>query len=210
MSVRFAGSWGVHFPLNPDQLKRVEAVLANSCSHRELLTTYNLVESCLVPSSHKMEDAVIGALNRKRSRPHTAKQDQNKDAPTAKRVNIVQQVLPLKTLPPPPTKVGETSGAATDPASSSPPVGLRSRLSDNRAEHLAPYINEFSKLVSKKDLKVFDGSTLGKLVGAMQYSAFHLGCMATYYKAKVGRYDRKMNEDIHSARTKADAAEKKA
>ncbi|GAY66436.1 hypothetical protein CUMW_248740 [Citrus unshiu] len=177
------GSWGVHFLLKPDQLKRVEAVLANSCSSRELITTYNLLESCLVPPGHKKEDA---------------------------RVNIVQQVAPLQTLPPPPAKVGETSGAATDPASSSPPVGPRSRLSDPRTEHLVPYLNELSKLVSKKDLEDFDGCTLGELVGAMQYSAFHLSCMTTYYKAKVGRYDRKMKEDIQSATSRADVAEKKA
>ncbi|GAY56589.1 hypothetical protein CUMW_173080, partial [Citrus unshiu] len=204
------GSWGVHFPLQPDKLKRVEAVLANSCSSRELITTYNLLESCLVPPGHKMEDAVIGALTRKRHRPQTAKRDQSKDGPTAKRVNIVQQVPPLKTLPPPPAKVGETSGATTDPTSFSPPVGPRSRSSDNRVEHLVPYLNELSKLVSKKDLEDFDGCSLGELVGAMQYSAFHLSCMATYYKAKVGRYDRKMKEDIQSATTRADVAEKKA
>ena len=210
MSVCIAGSWGVHFPLQPDQLKRVEVVLANSCSSRELITTYNLLESCLVPPGHKMEDAVIGALTRKRHRPQTAKRDQSKDAPTAKRVNIVQQVPPLKTLPPPPAKVGETSGATTDPTSFSPPVGPRSRSSDNRVEHLVPYLNELSKLVSKKDLEDFDGCSLSELVGAMQYSAFHLSCMATYYKAKVGRYDRKMKEDIQSATTRADVAEKKA
>ncbi|XP_024038613.1 uncharacterized protein LOC112097625 [Citrus clementina] len=204
------GSWGVHFPLKPDQLKRVEAVLANSCSQRELLTTYNLIESRLVLPDHKMEDVVIGALNRKRSRPQTTKRDQNKDAPTAKRANIVQQVSPLKTLPPAPAKVGETSGAATNPASSSPPVGPRSRLPDSRAEHLVPYLNELSKLVSKNDLEDFDGCTLGELVGAMQYSAFHLSCMTTYYKTKVGRYDRKKKEDIQSAMTRADDAEKKA
>ena len=153
---------------------------------------------------------MIGALNRKRSRPPTAKRDQSKDAPTAKRAHIVQQVSPLKTLLPAPTKVGETSGAATDPASSSSPVGPRSRLSDSRAEHLVPYLNELSKLVSKKDLEDFNGCTLGDLVGAMQYSAFHLSCMTTYYKAKVGRYDRKLKEDIQSATTRADAAEKKA
>ncbi|GAY58319.1 hypothetical protein CUMW_186150 [Citrus unshiu] len=189
------GSWGVHFPLQPDQLKRVEAVLANSCPSRELITVYNLLESRLVLPGHKMEDAVIGALNRKRSRPQTTKRDHNKDAPSAKRANI--------TLPPAPAKVGETSGAATDPASSSPPVGSRSRL------HLVPYLNELSKLVSKKDLEDFDGCTLGELVGAMQYSAFHLNYMTTYYKAKVGRYDRKMKEDIQSATTRADVAEKK-
>ena len=205
----FIGSWGVHFPLKPDQLKRVNTVLANSCSHRELITTYNLIESRLVLPSHKMEDAVIGALNRKRSRPQTSKRDQNKDASTAKRVNIVQQVSPLKTLPPPPAKVGETSGAATDSASSSPPVGPRSRLSDNRTEYLVRYLNELSKLVSKKDLEDFDGCTLGELVGAMQYSAFHLSCMTTYYKAKVGRYNRNMKEDIQPAMTKVDDAEKK-
>ncbi|KAH9684650.1 hypothetical protein KPL70_013634 [Citrus sinensis] len=204
------GSWGVHFLLKPNQLKQVEAVLANFCLSRELITAYNLLESCLVPPGHKMEDAVIGALTRKRPRPQTAKRDQNKDAPTAKRVNIVQQVPPLKTLPPLHSKVKETSGAAADPASSSPPVGPKSRLSNNRAEHLAPYLNELSKLVSKKDLEDFDGCTLGELVGAIQYSAFHLSCMTTYYKAKVGRYDRKMKEDIQSAMTRADDAEKKA
>ena len=125
-------------------------------------------------------------------------------------MNIVQQVPPLKTLLLHPAKVGETSRAATDLASSSPLVGPRSRSSDSRAAHLVPYINEFSKLMSKRGLEDFDGSTLGELVGAMQYSAFHLGCMATYYKAKVGRYDRKMKEDIESAMTRAVAVEKKA
>ena len=110
---------------------------------------------------------MIGALNRKRSRPPTTKKDQSKDASTAKWVNIVQQVSLLKTLPPLPAKAGESSGAATDHASSSPPVGPRSRLPDNRAEHLVLYLNELSKLVSKKDLEDFDGCTLGELVGAM-------------------------------------------
>ncbi|GAY66441.1 hypothetical protein CUMW_248790 [Citrus unshiu] len=146
------GSWGVHYQLKSEPLKRVEAVLANSCSNREL-TTYNLFESRLMCTDLKMEDSVIEALNQKRPRPHAAKRDPNKDAPTA---------------------------------------------------------NEFSRLVSKKNLEDFDGSTLGELVGAMQYNAFYLGCMATYYKAKVGRYDRKMRKDIQSAKTKADSAEKKA
>ncbi|XP_052297020.1 uncharacterized protein LOC127902229 [Citrus sinensis] len=203
-------SWGVHFPLRPSLLKRVEAVLANSCSSRELLSTYNFLESRLILPGHKMEDAVIGALTRKRSRPPTTDRDQDKDAPAAKRKNIVQQVPPLQALPPASAKVGESSRAATDPASSSPPVVPRSRLPDSRPEHLVPYLNELSKLVSKKDLEGFDGCTLGELVGAMQYSAFHLSCMATYYKAKVGRYDRKMREDIQSATTRADVAEKKA
>ncbi|KAL9454075.1 hypothetical protein AB3S75_009638 [Citrus x aurantiifolia] len=157
-----------------------------------------------------MEDAVIRALNQKRPRPHAAKRDQNKDVPAAKWVNITEQVPPLKTLLPPPTKAGETSGAATDPASSSPPTGSKPRLPDNRVEHLVPYISEFSRLISNKDFEDFDGSTLGELVVVMQYNAFYLGCMTTYYKAKVGRYDRKMREDIQSAKTKADTAEKKA
>ena len=75
---------------------------------------------------------------------------------------------------------------------------------------MVPYLNELSRLVSKKDLEAFDGCTLGELVGAMQYNAFHLSCMTTYYKAKVGRYDRKMKEDIQSVMTRADDAEKKA
>ena len=87
MSARTAGYWGVHYPLQPDPLKEVEVVLSNSSSGRELLCTYNLFESRLVDTDLKMEDAVIRALNRKRPRPHTAKHDQNKGAPSAKRVN---------------------------------------------------------------------------------------------------------------------------
>lgn len=34
--------------------------------------------------------------------------------------------------------------------------------------------------------------------------------MATYYKAKVDRYNRKIKEDIQSAKSKIDAVEKKA
>ncbi|XP_052300394.1 uncharacterized protein LOC127903744 [Citrus sinensis] len=203
-------SWGVHFPLRPGPLKRVEAVLVNSCSSRELISTYNLLESRLILPGHRMEDAVIGALTRKRSRPPTTKRDESKDAPTAKRANIVQQAPALKILPPAPVEVGEASGVATDPATSSPPVGPRPRLPDSRAEHLVPYLNELTKSVSKRDLEAFDGRTLGELVGAMQHSAFHLSCMTTYYKAKVGRYDRKMKEDIQSATNRADVAEKKA
>ena len=197
----------MHYPLQPESLKEVEAVLANSCSGRELLSTYNFFESRLVHIDHKMEDIVIEALTRKRPRLHTTKHDQNKGAPSTKRVNIMEQVPPLRTLPPPPAKVGENSGAAT---SSSPLSGSKPHLPDNRAEHLVPYMSEFSRLVSKKDLEDFDGSTLGELVGAMQYNAFHFGCMATYYKAKVGRYDRKMKEKVQSAKTKADATKKKA
>ena len=165
-------SWGVHFPLGPEQLKRVEAVLANSCSIRELLSTYNLLESRLILPGHKMEDAVIGALTRKRSRPPTTKRDESKDAPTAKRANIVQQAPPLKILPPAPVKVGEASGAATDPATSSPPVGPRPRLPDSRAEPLVPYLNELAKLVSKEELEDFDGRTLGELVGRFSIAPF--------------------------------------
>ena len=92
--VRTTGSLGVHYKLKPKPLKRVEIVLANSCSGRELLSTYNFFKSRLVHTDLKMEDAVIGALNQKRPRPHAAKRDQDKDAPSTKRVNITEQVPP--------------------------------------------------------------------------------------------------------------------
>ena len=158
-----------------------------------------------------MEDVVIGAMNRKRHLPNAAKRHHHKDAPPGKRVNTTEQVAPLKTLPPSPPKAGETSGIASgaDPTSSPLAAGLKPCLPDNRPE-MVPYFSEFSRLVSKKDFEKFDGNTLDELVGAMQFSAFHLGCMTTYYKAKVGRYDQRMKEDIQSAKSRANAAEKKA
>ena len=187
-------------------------MLAKSSPCKDLLSTHNLIESHLVPLAYEMEDAVIGALNRKRPRPNAAKRNYNKYAPPGKRANIAEQVSPLKTLSPLPPKADETNGTTSgaDPTAPLPPAGLKHHLPDNRPEHLTPYINEFFRLVSKKNLEDFNGSTLGKLVGAMQFSAFHLGCMATYYKVKVGRYDRKIKEDIQSAKSKADVAEKKA
>ena len=112
---------------------------------------------------------MIRALNRKHPRPNAAKLDHNKDAPLGKQVNIAEQVSPLKTLPPPPLKAGEASGTASgaDPAASPPPAGSKHHLPDNRPDNLTPYINEFSRLVSKKVLEDFDGSTLGELVGVM-------------------------------------------
>lgn len=44
----------------------------------------------------------------------------------------------------------------------------------------------------------------------MQFSVFHLCCMTTYYKVKVGRYDHKMKYNIQSTKNEADAIEKKA
>ena len=118
---------------------------------------------------------MIGAMNRKHPRPKAAKRDHHNDAPLGKRVNTVEQVTSLKTLPPPPPKAGEISGttSGTDPISLPLPAGLKPHVPDNRPE-LVPYISEFSRLMSKKDLKEFDGSTLGELVGAMQFSAFYL------------------------------------
>ncbi|XP_024033571.1 uncharacterized protein LOC112095697 [Citrus clementina] len=185
-----SGSWGVHYKLKHDVLKRVEIVLANSCSCRELLSTYNLFESRLIPTDLEMKDAVIGAINMKHPRPNAAKRDHHKVAPLGKQVNIAEQVASLKTLPPPPPKTGETSGTTSGVDLISPPLpaGLKPRLPDNRPK-LVLYISEFSRLVSKKDLKEFDCSTLGEMVRAMQFNVIHLGCMTTYYKAKVGRYD---------------------
>lgn len=63
--------------------------------------------------------------------------------------------------------------------------------------------------MNKNDLEDFDSNSLRELVGATQFSAFYLGYMATYYKAKVGCYDSKMKDDIQSTKNRADAAEKK-
>lgn len=114
-------------------------------------------------------------------------------------------------MPPHPSEVGETSGTTSSAglATSPPPAGPKYHLLGDRPEYLTPYLNEFAKLVNKKNLEDFDGSTLGELIGAMQFNVIHLGCMTTYYKAKVGRYNRKMKEDIQSAKSKANAVEKK-
>ncbi|XP_015383116.1 uncharacterized protein LOC107175852 [Citrus sinensis] len=135
-----SGSWGFHYKLKPEVLKWVETILANSCPCRDLLSLCSLIdESHLVPAAHIMEDAVIRVLNGKHPRPTTTRQDQSKDAPSGKRV---EQASPLKTLPPHPPKVGESSGTTSGTGLATP-------------------------------------------------------------------YDRKMKEDIQSARSKVDAEEKK-
>lgn len=117
--VQVAGSWGVHYKLEPEVLKWVKTVLANSCPCRDLLSLRSLIESHLVPAAHIMEDAVIRVLNRKHPRPTTARQDQSKDAPSEKRV---EQASHLKTLPPHPPKVGESSGTTSGTGLATPPL----------------------------------------------------------------------------------------
>lgn len=127
--VHAAGSWGVHYNLELEVLKRVKTALANSCLCRDLLSTRNLIESRLVPATYVIEDVVIGALNKKRPRRNAAKWDYNKDAPPGKRVNIAEQVSPLKILPLPPPKTDEANGtiSGADPAATPPPGGLKHR-----------------------------------------------------------------------------------
>lgn len=115
-------------------------------------------------------------------------------------------------MPPHPSKAGETSGTASGvgPATSPLLVGPKHRLPEDRPEYLTLYLNKFAKLVNKKNLEDFDGSTLGELIGVVQFNAFHMSWMVTYYKANVGRYNHKMKEDSQSPKSKVDAAENKA
>lgn len=77
---------------------------------------------------------MIGDLNRKHPRSSGAKGGHNKEAPFEKRVNTVGKTSSLKTLPPPPLKAGEASGAVGDagPASSPPPAGSKPHPPDDR------------------------------------------------------------------------------
>lgn len=72
------------------------------------------------------------------------------------------------------------------------------------------HINEFCRLVKKKDLEDFNGCIFGELVGGLQFGAFQLGSLTTYYKAKVGRYDKKMKDDIQTTKNRADDVEKRS
>lgn len=121
--------------------------------------------------------------------------DHSKEALSEKRLSTIGKTFALKTLPPPsPPRASEaigvtgSAGLATSPHS----AGSKPRPPDDQPEYLVPYINEFVRLVKTKILEDFDGSTLKELVGAIQFGAFQLSCMATYYKAKVGHYDRKI------------------
>lgn len=64
--------------------------------------------------------------------------------------------------------------------------------------------------MQREDVDKFDGRTLGELIGALQLDTFQLGSLATYYKAKVGRRDRKMKDDLEVSNKKAIATEKRS
>lgn len=153
---------------------------------------------------------MIATLNMKHPLSSGAKGDRSKDAPPENGVNTVGQTSPLKTPSPLFPKASEVGGAASGAGPTTTPLLKRSksRLLEDRLEYLAPYISKFARLINKNDLEDFDSNSLGKLVGyAIQ--CFPPGSMATYYKMKIGRYARKMKNDIQSAKNRADAAEKK-
>lgn len=118
----------------------------------------------------------------------------------------------MKTLAPPQNIADETSGAASNKgfAISLLPIGKKSQSPNEQPEYLVLHINEFCRLVKKKDLEDFNGCIFAELVGGLQFGVFQLGSLATYYKAKVGRYDKKMNDDIQTTKNRADDAEKRS
>lgn len=119
-----------------------------------MLSTRSLVDSYLVPDAEAMEDAVIGVLNMKYPHSGGTKKGHSKDAPPKKRVNTVGKASSLKTLPHPTPKASEVGGAANSVGltTSSPPTKSKPRLTEDRPEHLAPYISEFTRLVKKKKI----------------------------------------------------------
>ena len=110
----------------------------------------------------------------------------------------------MKTLAPPQNIVDETSGAASNKGSAIflLPIGKKSQSPSEQPEYLVLYINEFCRLVKKKDLKDFNGCIFWELVGGLQFGAFQLGSLTAYYKAKVGRYDKKMKDDIQTTKNR--------
>lgn len=110
----------------------------------------------------------------------------------------------MKTLAPPQNIVDETSGAASNKgfAISLLPIGKKSQSPNEQPEYLVLHINEFCKLVKKKDLEDFNGCIFWELVGGLQFGAFQLGSLTTYYKAKVGRYDKKIKDDIQTTKNR--------
>lgn len=211
VSAYVTGPWSAQYHIDGKLLKRVETALANSCSYRDMLSTRSLVDSYLVPDVEGMEDAVIGVLNMKYPHSGGTKKGRSKDAPPKKWVNTVGKASSLKTLPSPTPKASEVGGAASSVGltTSSPPTKSKPRLTEDRPEHLAPYISEFTRLVRKKRFGGLWWQHPQRAGWAILFSAFHLGCMTTYYKTKVGRYDCKMKDDIQSTKNKVDAAEKK-
>lgn len=114
------------------------------------MSTRSLVNSHLGPDTEAMKDAVIEALNIKHTRFGGAKGDRSEEAALEKWVDTVRKTSPLKTLPPPSPKAGEASRAANDasPDTSPPSTGSKPRCPEDRPEHLAPHISEFSRLMN--------------------------------------------------------------
>lgn len=64
--------------------------------------------------------------------------------------------------------------------------------------------------MKREDVDESDGQTLGELIGALLLNTFQLRSLASYYKAKVSRRDRKMKDDLEVSNKKAAAIEKRS
>lgn len=65
-------------------------------------------------------------------------------------------------------------------------------------------------LEQKKYIKDLEDRTVGKLVNNFQLGALQLATMATYSKARVDRYERKMHVEAQALRKKVELSDKQS
>ena len=203
----FSDSWGLVSKLDDEPLLKVETALVNASNCQDLLSPTSLVESRLVDVAAGIDNKILSAMSRKRTR---GSGESNNAPSPQKKSNTGHSKTPAPALPPPSTrknsreklreKSPEGSAQPKDRTSSPPPR--------DRGDHLASYQREYTKLVGPKLVKDVESMDLGELGGSLQRVAFKLATLASCYKLRTVRHERKQQAEIQDLRKKVEYADR--
>ncbi|XP_015380616.1 uncharacterized protein LOC107174334 [Citrus sinensis] len=199
--------WGLIKRLDDELLLKVEIALVNTSTCHDLMSSTNLVGSCLVDVAAGMDNKILSAMLKKGTR---GSGDSNNPPPPLKKTNVGSSKAPAPALPPSPRrKNGGEKVCDKSPEISiqsgdrSSPLPLR-----DQGDYLTLYQRDYGKSVGPKMVKDIESMSLNELVGSVQMISFKLATLVSCYKNMSTRHERKLQAENQDLKKKVESADR--
>ena len=166
----------------------------NASTCQDLLSPTNLVGSRLVDVAAGIDNKILSAMTRKRSR---APSSSSNPPPPSKKTNAGQPKASAPALPPPLPRKNSREKVSDK----SPEVSIHSRDRSSplppwdQGDYLTPYQRDYGKSMGPKMVKYIESMNLNELAGSVQRVSFKLATLVSCYKNRVTRHERRLQAD---------------
>ena len=185
----------------------VKTALVNASTYQDLLSPTNLVGSRLLDVAAGMDNKILSAMTKKRSR---APSSSSNPPPPSKKTNVGPPKTSAPALPPPPPR----KNGGEKVSDKSPEVSIHSgdRFSllppQDQGDYLTPYQRDYGKSVGPKIVKDIESMNLGELAGFVQRVSFKLATPVSCYKNRAMRHERRLQAVNHDLKMKVESADR--